>query len=236
MCKITLAFFIKICYSLNVGKECSGLAFSGKEVLSVSDISRATLGRLPLYLEYLKMLSADTQHVSAPIIAKALGLGEVLVRKDLAAVSGAGKPKVGYNTKELIERLEACLGAAYRIRAVIVGAGKLGRALLDYEGFSDYGIEITAAFDTNIRDFDVSQSGKPIYPMSAFSEFCYREDIRAGIIAVPKSAAQSVCDLMVRQGILAIWSFAPIPLQLPENVALREEDLALSLAHLLSKL
>lgn len=202
----------------------------------MSDISRATLGRLPLYLEYLKALGAEAAYISAPKIAKALGLGEVLVRKDIAAVFGGGKPKVGYSTKELIERLEACLGAAYKIRAVIVGAGKLGRALLDYEGFLDYGIEITAAFDENVRDLDVSQSGKPIYPMSAFSEFCYREDIRAGIIAVPKSAAQSVCDLMVKQGISAIWSFAPIPLQLPENVALRQEDLALSLAHLLSKL
>lgn len=189
-----------------------------------------------MYLEYLKSVKADKHHVSAPIIAKALGLGEVLVRKDLAAVSGAGKPKVGYNIKELMERLEACLGATYKIRAVIVGAGKLGRALLDYEGFSDYGIEIAAAFDKNVGELDKSRSGKPIYPMSVFSDFCYREDIKAGIIAVPKSAAQKVCDLMVKQGITAIWSFAPVHLQVPERVALRQEDLALSLAHLISKL
>lgn len=195
-------------------------------------VAKATLGRLPIYLRYLKSVSADNKNISATHIAKALGFGEVQVRKDLGAVSGEGKPKIGYVTSELIERLESCLGQNRRCQAVIVGAGKLGRALLDYEGFSDYGLEIAAAFDAGTVKTQVSESGKPIYPMQEFERFCYREDIKIGIITVPKSSAQSVCDLMVKSNISAIWSFAPDVLSVPDNIILQQENLALSLAHL----
>jgi len=98
-----------------------------------NSIPKATLGRLPLYLQYLK----NPQHenvcmVSAASIARGLSLGEVQVRKDLAMVSGAGKPKIGYERSELIEAIEGCLGYNKLTNAVLVGAGKLGRALLDY--------------------------------------------------------------------------------------------------------
>ncbi len=195
-------------------------------------VPKATLGRLPLYLRYLESKRADTKTISATAIAKALGLGDVQVRKDLGAVSGFGRPKVGYNTDELIEQLESCLGQKNLCKAVIVGAGKLGRALLDYNGFADYGLEIAAAFDVDVSEKEVTDSGKPIYPMSEFEGFCYREGAKIGIITVPESAAQEVCNTMVRCNISAIWSFAPQTLKVPENIALRQENLALSLAHL----
>ena len=115
---------------------------------------------------------------------------------------------------------------------MIVGAGKLGRALLDYEGFSDYGIEIAAAFDINADMWQSSQSGKHIYGMDSFPGFCQVQDVKIGIITVPKEAAQEVCDLMVKNNISAIWSFAPTSLHVPQGVVLQEENLALSLAHL----
>jgi len=195
-------------------------------------IAKATLGRLPIYLRFLKDIREDTKTVSATAISKELEFGEVQVRKDLASVSGHGKPKVGYITTDLIERLEAYLRQGSRSQAVIAGAGKLGRALLDYEGFSDYGLEIAAAFDMNIEKPITSAFGKPIYPMSEFENFCYRGDIKIGIITVPKNAAQSVCDFMVKSNISAIWSFAPGNLRVPDNVVLKKENLALSLAHL----
>ena len=195
-------------------------------------VPKATLGRLPVYLHYLESVREINKNISATNIAKALGFGEVQVRKDLGAVSGEGKPKIGYNTQELIERLECYLGQNNRRQAVIVGAGKLGRALLDYDGFSDYGLEIAAAFDAETDKVTVAESGKPIYPMKDFESFCYRSDIKIGIITVPKNAAQSVCDLMVKSNISAIWSFAPVNLHAPDTIALRQENLALSLAHL----
>lgn len=194
-----------------------------------TEVSRAALGRLPVYLRYLKTVHSET--ISATKIAEALGFGEVQVRKDLGAASGKGRPKIGYDTKELIERLEYCLGQGNHCKAILAGAGKLGRALLDYEGFSDYGLEIAAAFDSNTA-LSSSEAGKPIYPPEKMREFCQKNGIKIGIITVPKEAAQEVCDLMISCGITAILSFAPTLLKVPKGVALRQENLALSLAHL----
>lgn len=200
--------------------------------MSDHSISKATLGRLPEYLRLLKLIEKEHKTISATVIAKYLGFGEVQVRKDLGAVSGKGKPKIGYVTSELIERLEYCLGRNNLCQVVIVGAGKLGRALLDYQGFSDYGLEIVAAFDSAVDDVMFSESGKPIYPMREFEGFCYKCDIKIGVITVPKSAAQEICDLMVKNNISAIWNFAPEILHVPDNVVVQQENLALSLAYL----
>ena len=113
-------------------------------------IPRATLGRLPRYLQYLKSFpAAENATISATAIARGLSLGDVQVRKDLAAVSGAGKPKIGYEREKLIEDLEHYLGYDRLTNAVLVGAGKLGRALLDYDGFEAFGVKIIAGFDCN---------------------------------------------------------------------------------------
>lgn len=195
-------------------------------------VTRAALGRLPLYLRYLRASDTVGETVSATSIARSLGLGEVQVRKDLAAVSGTGKPKIGYRTDELIANLEAFLGCDDVRCAVIVGAGKLGRALLEYEGFGSYGLDISAAFDVDNGLVGELPSGKRILPMTELSEYCSSHRVRIGIITVPDRAAQSVCDELISCGIEAIWNFAPVSLAIPEGVALRQENLALSLAHL----
>ncbi len=195
-------------------------------------VSRATLGRIPVYLQYLRSCAAENPTVSAASIARALGLGDVQVRKDLASVSGAGKPKIGYETAELIKRLESFLCLSRPNRAVIAGAGKLGRALLDYDGFNDYGLEIAAAFDIDPEKFGATGSGKRVYPMDRLCEFCRQQQIRIGIITVPQQAAQQVCDAMLEGGVTAIWDFAPGMVTVPEGVSLQRENLALSLAHL----
>ena len=199
-------------------------------------ISKATLGRLPSYLEYLRNLPPDTvPYISATAIAKHLGLGEVQVRKDLAAVSGAGKPKLGYVTAELVEKLENCLGCNRLTSAVLVGAGRLGRALLQYDEFEKYGVKISAAFDSNERVISLG-SKTEILPMNQFEYFCKTKNIKLGIITVGEGSAQAVCDQMVKSGITAIWNFAPCKLKVPSGVLLQNESLALSLAHLNNQL
>ena len=199
-------------------------------------ISKATLGRLPSYLEYLRNLPPDTvPYISATAIAKHLGLGEVQVRKDLAAVSGAGKPKLGYVTAELIEKLENCLGCNRLTSAVLVGAGRLGRALLQYDEFEKYGVKISAAFDSNERVISLG-SKTEILPMNQFEYFCKTKNIKLGIITVGEGSAQAVCDQMVKSGITAIWNFAPYKLNVPAGILLQNENLALSLAHLNNQL
>ena len=194
-----------------------------------SAISRATLGRLPAYLQYLENVTSE--HISSAAVARALGLGEVLVRKDLSLVCGKGKPKTGYVTEALRASLKAALGVDRVTPAVLVGAGKLGTALMDYKGFSYYGMDIIAAFDKN-ADSSREVSGKPVYPMDQLRRFCQIHDVKIGIITVPADAAQSVCDQLIASGIEAVWNFSPVRLNVPDGVALQNENLALSLAHL----
>ncbi len=195
-------------------------------------VSKATLGRLPRYLEILEEMPSDKNlYISATAIAKRLSLGEVQVRKDLAAVSGAGKPKLGYVTTELIEKLEECLGCKRLTSAVLVGAGKLGRALLQYDEFERYGVKISAAFDSNEQSVKYGLKTE-ILPMNQFESFCKGNNIQIGIITVGVGSAQTVCNQMVQSGINAIWNFAPCKLDVPEGILLQNENLALSLAHL----
>lgn len=195
------------------------------------EISRATLGRIPSYLQYLKALPPGVQNISATTIAKELGLGEVQVRKDLGAISGAGKPKIGYNAAELADSLETYLSCKNG-GAVIIGAGKLGRALLDYGGFGGYGLEILAAFDRAVTGEERSDTGKRILPMESLEPFCRAHPVQIGIIAVPAGQAQSVCSRLLENHIRAIWSFAPCSLTVPPEIAVQYENMALALAHL----
>lgn len=205
--------------------------------MKANQITRATLGRLPLYLNYLKQIeNSGTTSISATTIAKALSLGEVQVRKDLASVSGAGKPKVGYESSDLIKRLEDTLGSNSITSAVLVGAGKLGRALLDYNGFEEFGIKIIAAFDSNDEVIRFSKTSKDILPISTLSEYCIANNVKLGIITVGQGSAQQVCNMMEQSGIKAIWNFAPCNLEVSDGILVKNENLALSLAHLSNQL
>lgn len=196
-----------------------------------NDIPRATLGRLPLYLRFLKTeVSTDT--ISATRIANGLGLGEVLVRKDLGKISDGGRPKIGYKTEGLINDIENALGVDGVTKSVIIGAGKLGRALLGYNGLWEYGLEISAAFDREIKKVQKDESGKKLYPMSDFVKYIKNHGIKIGIICVEVEEAQSVADVMVDAGITAILNFAPCTVNVPYGVTVKREDFALSLAHL----
>lgn len=199
-------------------------------------LSKATLGRIPKYLAFLKTVEEEKSTVSATYIAKSLGLGEVQVRKDLSKICGKGKPKIGYDIKELMNSLNRFVNLKTNRQAVIVGGGKLGVALYDYSGFSDYGVDICAIFDNDKKVVDEYSKTRNVYDVSEFELFCYRNDIRIGIITVPKEQAQSVCDMMVKNNVTAIWSFAPVDLVVPDTVTVKREDLALSLAHLTRRL
>ena len=192
------------------------------------NISKLTLQRLPTYLSYLKSLPAQgNDAVSAAAIAGALGLGEVQVRKDLAAVSSAGRPKVGYLVSELTRDLEHFLGYGTRNRAVLVGLGNLGLALMSYSGFAEYGLDIVAAFDTKSALIGSTVDGKPILPVSELPRVCREEQVQIGILTVPAAAAQSCLEA---GGVRAVWNFAPTHLNAPKGVLVQRENMASSLA------
>ena len=194
------------------------------------DLSKSVLKRLPIYLGYLKSLPKDTAtYISATALANALGMGEVQVRKDLAQVSDGGRPKIGYLRESLIDDINQFLGYDNTTDAVLVGAGKLGQALLGYSGFDDYGLNILAAFDVNIKKPQVVD-GKPLLPMEDLKDFCRDNKILMGIITVPAASAQQVCDKVIDSGIKAIWNFAPVHLDVPEHILVQNENMATSLA------
>ncbi|MFA9379521.1 MAG: redox-sensing transcriptional repressor Rex [Acetanaerobacterium sp.] len=200
-------------------------------------ISKSVLGRLPVYLGYLKSLPPSAPcNISATTLAAALSMGEVQVRKDLATVSTAGRPKIGYLVSGLITELESFLGYDDVNDAVIVGAGKLGKALLDYSGFNQYGLNIIAAFDIRDELVGKTEGEKSIFSLTKFHDLCSRLKIRIGIITVPADCAQGVCDLMIENGILAVWNFAPVHLVVPGNILVQNENMAASLALLSSHL
>ena len=193
-------------------------------------ISQSVLKRLPGYLVYLKNMPEDApDHISATALANALGMGEVQVRKDLAIVSDGGRPKIGYLREGLIEDIEQFLGYDNTTDAVLIGAGKLGQALMGYIGFDDYGLNITAAFDRN-PGAGKTDEGKPIYPIEKLGAYCKANKILMGIITVPASQAQLVCDELIAGGVKAIWNFAPTHLEVPENILVQNENMATSLA------
>ena len=196
-------------------------------------ISQATLKRLPQYLRIIKdKKNENVKNISSTEIATILRLNPIQVRKDLALVSRAdGKPGVGFNTEELIQDLEDVLNLNNITDAVIVGAGKLGQALLNYKGFEN-NLNILMAFDNDKNKCN----NKKIFFIDKMEAQIIENNIQIGIITVPKENAQKVCDIMIKSGIKAIWNFAPINLKVPENIAVKNEDLSTSLVILLKKL
>ena len=204
----------------------------------LTSISKATIGRLPAYHRYLKEKQAEGERtISSTAIAEDLHLNAVQVRKDLALISStAGKPKRGFDVDELFGDIDRFLGYDNVSDAVLVGAGGLGSALVGYGGFKNYGLNIVAAFDTNPALIGRSIKGVRVCDARELSSLVRRLNVRIGIIAVPKEAAQGAADALVEGGVRAIWNFAPVHLALPENIAVKNEDMAASLAILSKRL
>ncbi len=201
-------------------------------------ISKETLSRLPSYLRYLMELNkAGVENVSSTLIAERFKLNSVSVRKDIAIFSpDGGKPKTGFCVKELIKEISDFLGFNNTKDAILVGVGKLGSALLCYKGFDNYGLNIVASFD-NKTDINLTDpQGRVVYHIRRLPEMVKDLGVRIGIITVPAEHAQEVCDIMVKAGIKAIWNFSPTNLIVPENIAVKNEDMAASLALLSQKL
>lgn len=200
---------------------------------NTESISKATVSRMPAYLRYLKGEAwKGVEYVSSSVIAKDMGYSAVGVRKDLALVSSLqGKPRFGFKVEQLISDIEKFLGYHRWTSAVVMGAGGLGRAILSYDGFENYGINVVAAFDQSPEKIGAVH-GKPIYPLERLNEIVARSGVTVGILTVPRGVAQEACNLMIAAGIRSILNFAPVYLHVPEGVTVKYEDLAVSLADL----
>ena len=205
---------------------------------AMANVSKATIGRLPAYHRYLSEKQAEGEKtISSTAIAEDLHLNAVQVRKDLSIISSvAGKPKLGFDVEELLADINRFLGYDNVTDAVLVGAGGLGSALIGYSGFKNYGLNIVASFDTDPARIGKTINGVRVFDGKDLVRSVRRLNVRIGIIAVPRGAAQAVADALVEGGVRAIWNFAPVHLNLPENIAVKNEDMAASLAILSKRL
>lgn len=196
-----------------------------------------SIKRLPSYIRALyHFRQAGREVVSTTHLAEYLGVDAITVRKDLAITEVVGKPGSGYPVSELLDALETFLGWHNETDAFLVGMGNLGRALCDYEGLKRHGLNIVGAFDTDPAKIKPEARPVPVFPMERMSSLARRMHINIGILAVPASAAQEATDAMVDAGLIAIWSFAPAEISVPEGIIVQREDIASGFAVLSRKL
>jgi len=200
-------------------------------------IPEPTLRRLPMYYQFLKRQKKEgREFISCTHISNDLNLIPVQVRKDLQNAGAVGKPKVGYEVDTLISIIEGTLGYNNLNEAFLVGMGNLGQALSAHKEFEKCGMEIIATFDTSPLKIGRDYFGKRVFPLNKFKNLSQRMNIKIGIITTPAKNAQEIADLMVDAGIKGIWNFAPVHLNVPDDVTVQNENLATSLSVLLNKM
>ena len=197
------------------------------------EIPRKAIYRLSLYLRCLHRLKANAiRTVSSDALAAAAGVKPTQLRKDLTYFGQFGTRGLGYDVEQLAKMITDLLGTNSLQPVILVGVGNLGLALLSYRGFEQEGFEIVAAFDIDPdrkREKTVTQ---PIYGIDKLAGFVRERRVRMAIVTVPATVAQEVSNLLVEAGITGILNFAPIVLQVPEEVMVNNVNLAIELENL----
>ncbi len=190
-----------------------------------------TLRRIPHYHQILLELEQKgEQFVSSRYLAHFFQVDDTQVRKDMSVIGYKGKPKAGYSVSGLRAAIGEFLGINVENTAILIGAGKLGSALVEYPGLLEYGLKLVAVFDN-----DPAKAGKiigsfSILPLESLSRVVKTYEVGIAILTVPKQAAQAVCDLLISLEVKAIWNFAPTQLNAPDDVIVRNENMAVGLA------
>lgn len=193
-------------------------------------IPEASVARLALYLRMLGELAEQgTETVSSDELAAVTGVNPAKLRKDLSYIGSYGIRGVGYEVRALLHQLERVLGLNHRQAVALVGVGNLGHALAGYNGFGGRGFPVAALFDVDPDLVGIHINGIVVEHVGAIPEVCAAQGVTIGMIATPGPAAQGVCDLLVESGVRCILNFAPVVLQVPDEVEVRKVDLAVEL-------
>ncbi len=193
--------------------------------------------RLPWYLAYAKLaLQKGETSASSRQIAQALNIDTAQAAKDLSILKIAGKPRVGYDLQTLVETLDDVLGFSTSHSAFLVGVGNLGSALIQDNGLSQYGLRITAGFDTKFEMDGMRINQIPIHLMDDFAFLCRKTHTEIGILTVPTECAQQVAEEMVAAGIRAIWNFTPFRIRVPEGIIVQNTSIYAHLALMFNRL
>jgi redox-sensing transcriptional repressor len=196
-------------------------------------IADSTVRRLSLYLRFLEEFeNAGLTTVSSDELAARGGTTSAQVRKDLSFFGSFGKRGLGYQVAELTQSMRRILGLERDWRVIIVGIGKIGSALAQYEGFQQRGFRVVGLYDSDPAKIGREVNDLPVLPIEAIAEHNRECPVDIAVIAVPASAAQRVVDQVVAAGITGIMSFAPIQLHVPADVTLNTVNMAMELERL----
>jgi redox-sensing transcriptional repressor len=196
-------------------------------------VNKNCILRLSRYKSSLyRLKSLGFVKVFSDNLADAVGVSSVQVRKDFSIFGISGNKRGGYQIDSLIERLNAILGKDKVHRAIVVGTGHIGMALMKYKGFEKEGIQIVCGFDIDPAKY-VRDGAVPVLPLDEMKEFVRTNEIRIGIIAVPDLAAQQAADSMVSAGVKGILNFAPLRLRVPTHIVINNVNLATELENVI---
>ena len=205
--------------------------------MASKNISMAVIRRLPKYYRYLgDLLSKDIQRISSKELSDIIGFTASQIRQDLNNFGGFGQQGYGYNIEDLHNEIGKILGLNKSYNAVLVGAGNLGQAIANYTGFKNAGFEIKALFDANPKLIGLNIRGFEILDSDILEEYIKENNIDIGILCVPKNGAQQLADRLVGAGVKGIWNFAPVDLDVPEDVTVENVHLSESLYTLVYQL
>ena len=197
-------------------------------------VSAAVIRRLPRYHRCLGDLLRDGKlRISSSELAKIMDVTASQIRQDLNCFGGFGQQGYGYNIKFLYNKISELLGVKESFNAVIIGAGKLGRALAATHMFERRGVNRLAMFDVDPEIIGTKIYDVPVYSVAELGSFCRENNVHIGVLTVPKEAAYEVTDVIVEAGVRGIWNFANMELKLDnpdvivENIHLGDSLMAL---------
>lgn len=196
-------------------------------------ISQAVIRRLPRYYRYLgELLEGGVERISSNDLSKRMNVTASQIRQDLNNFGGFGQQGYGYNVKYLYTEIGKILGLEEDHNIIIIGAGNLGQALANYAAFEKRGFILKGIFDVNPRLAGVTIRGVPIRMMDELRSFVANNEVDIAALTIPKDKAVEVADMLVENGVRAIWNFAHIDLNLPDNVIVENVHLSESLMQL----
>lgn len=194
------------------------------------NISMAVIRRLPKYHRYLgDLIRNDVDRISSKELGERIGFTASQIRQDLNCFGDFGQQGYGYNVKELHAQISNILGLSKDYKIIIVGAGNIGQALANYSNFDKFGFDISAIFDVNPKLIGIKIRDVEIKDIDTLDGYMSENEVAIAILCVPGRAAQNVCDTLTKNGIKAIWNFAPVDLNVPDEIVIENVHLIDSL-------
>lgn len=197
------------------------------------EISKAVIARLPRYYRYLgELLEEGVERISSNDLSLRMHVTASQIRQDLNNFGGFGQQGYGYNVKFLYTEIAKILGIDRQNNMIIVGAGNLGQAIANYANFEKRGFVVKGMFDINPRLIGLVVRGIEIQGVENLEQFIREHDVQIAALTIPKTKAAEIADRLVNAGVKAIWNFAHVDLNLPEDVVVENVHLSESLMRL----